>query len=47
MRIDTVDTFQSVNPRNTNINTQNNGFKKVTPSKHGNVLVSMLDFWGV
>ena len=29
------------------MDTQNDGMEKVTPLKHGNFLVSMLDFWGV
>ncbi len=29
------------------MDTQNDGLEKVTPFKHGNFLVSMLDFWGV
>ena len=29
------------------MDTQNDGLEKVSPFKHGNFLVSMLDFWGV
>ena len=28
------------------MDTQNDGLEKATPFKHGNFLVSMLDFWG-
>ena len=28
-------------------NRRGDGLEKVTPFKHGNLLVSMLDFWGV
>ncbi len=31
----------------TNMDTQNDGLEKVTPFKHGNFWLSMLDFWGV
>ncbi len=34
-------------PENERMDTQNNGLEKATPFKHGNLLVSMLDFWGV
>ena len=29
------------------MDTQNDGLEKATPFKHGNFLVSILDFWGV
>ena len=34
-------------PENERMDTQNNGLEKENPFKHGNLLVSMLDFWGV
>ena len=39
--------FGTLTHPKTNMDAQHDGLEKVTPFKHGNFLISMLDFWGV